>query len=346
MPIRTKEIEAARKSVASSSPAARFSLPDDLLLQLRKSGKPVAITALAKRYKVDSSAIEQVIASIASWGYHLKRTKETVQFVEAPDILSATEIGYGLKTRLIGKQVHSYRSLKSTNDLAADLAEHGAPEGTVVTSEEQTKGRGRLGRVWHSAAHNGIYVSILLRPDIRPDQAPGISIMTSLALLEAFASFTKKPLAIKWPNDLLLSGKKVAGILTELNADRGKINHVIVGVGINVNHDRDDFPETLIERATSLKLANGKPARRVELLKEFLRCFEKQYARYLRSGLKSAHASLKKHSSLLGKEVTIRSGDSSQTGRAIDITANGELVLDHDGARIVIAAGEVTVAKS
>ncbi|MFZ1684872.1 MAG: biotin--[acetyl-CoA-carboxylase] ligase [Candidatus Zixiibacteriota bacterium] len=346
MPIRTKEIEVERKAVASSSPADRFSLPDDLLLQLRKSGKPIAVAALARKYKIDSATVEQVIDSIASWGYKLKRTKENVQFVDAPDILSATEIGYGLKTKLIGMQIHSYRSLKSTNDLAADLAEHGAPEGTVVTSEEQTKGRGRLGRIWHSVAHNGIYVSIVLRPEIRPDQAPGISIMTSLALLEAFASFTKKPLAIKWPNDLLLSGKKVAGILTELNADRGKINHVIVGVGINVNHNRDDFPDTLIDTATSLRLANGEAANRVELLKEFLRRFEKQYAKYLKSGLKSVHGSLKKHSSLLGNEVTIRSGDSSQSGKAVDITANGELVLSQNGVRIVIAAGEVTVAKS
>lgn len=332
-------------SPVGSRALARFAFPDALLLYLRTSGREYPIASLARRFKVDSETVNEALDSIVSWQYKLKRHKETVQFVAAPDVLSATEIKYGLKAKLAGTQVHSYRSLKSTNDLAADLAEHGAQEGTIVTSEEQTKGRGRLGRSWHSPVGAGIYVSIILRPKFAPAQAPGLSVMTALALAELLKARSLENVRIKWPNDVLLDGGKVAGILTELNADPARINHVIVGIGINANHRREDFPKELRDTATSIRIVTKQIVNRAEFLREFLHRFEKQYLKYQKSGLKPSHAALKKYSSLLGHQVKLATGGHVVEGKAVDITETGALVLDCHGVRQIISAGEVSVVK-
>jgi BirA family transcriptional regulator, biotin operon repressor / biotin---[acetyl-CoA-carboxylase] ligase len=323
----------------------RFSLPDELLLYLRTSGRECSIASLAKRFKVSRETIDDALDSIVSWQYKLKRHKETVQFVQAPDLLSAVEIQYRLKTKLIGRQVHSYRSLKSTNDLATDLAEHGAPEGTIVTAETQTHGKGRLGRGWHSASGTGIYVSIILRPTFPPDRAPGLSIMSALALAEALKTREVGDLRIKWPNDLLIAGRKVAGILTELSAEQGRINHVIVGIGINANHKPEDFPAELRDSATSVRIAARRLVNRAELVREFLHQFERQYRKYQKAGLKPSHSTLKKYSSLLGEHVRLETGGHRVEGKAIDITETGALVLQCGEERLVVSAGEVSVLK-
>ena len=333
-------------SLPPAAPASElFSLPDALLLYVRKSKRAHSALSLAKHFQIDIATLKLAIDTIVSWGYDLKRQNDAVQFAEAPDLLSATEIQFGLKTKIMGTQVHAYRSLKSTNDLAADLAEHGAPEGTVVTSEEQTRGRGRLGRTWHSPGGTGIYISFILRPSVAPERAPGISVLTALALADTLVKRFPKGVQIKWPNDVLVSGRKVAGILTELNAERGRINYVIVGVGINANQKRDDFPEELRDRATSLRVACRHAVNRPELLREFLHQFEKEYFVYQKEGLARSHGRLKKYSSLLGQEVTLDSGGHRIHGKAVDITADGGLVLDCSGERRVVSAGEVTVVK-
>ncbi len=341
MVIRSK----SRSTDIAAAAAEQFALPDAVLGLIRKSKRASSLSALARHFHTDTAAVRLALDTIVSWGYRLEQQDENVRFIEAPDLLSGTEIQFGLKSKIFGSQIHSYRSLKSTNDLAADLAEHGAPEGTLVTSEEQTKGRGRLGRHWHSPPGTGIYVSIVLRPAIPPERAPGISVLTALALADTLAARFPKVVAIKWPNDVLISGRKVAGILTELNAERGQINYVIVGVGINANQKRDDFPEDLRDRATSLRIAGRRVVNRPELLREFLHRFEREYLGYQKDGLKRSHSRLKKYSSLLGQEVTLDSAGHRVQGIAIDITADGALVLDCEGKRRIVSAGEVTVVK-
>ena len=319
---------------------------DALLLRLRRRpGVYFKADHLAKNFITDESEFNGILALIKDWGYKIRYRADAMAFIKAPDILTPTEIVYKLKTKIIGRNITAYRSVKSTNDLAAELAESGAPEGTVVTAEEQTKGRGRLGRDWHSLAGAGIYVSVVLRPRFKPDRAPGLSIMTAVALADTVRKFCDGEVRIKWPNDILIYGRKTAGILTELSAEKDKINHVVVGAGINVNQRTKDFPEELRDSATSLRRVNRKKVSRVELLQTFLYNFEREYRDYPKHGLKKSHGKIKRYSSLIGRQIKLHGVRDFIEGTAVDIDFSGRLILEREGERIPITAGEVTVVK-
>lgn len=325
---------------------------DDTLAELllgtirRKPSTPLSFDSLANKLHSDRDAILRSAKLLASWGYRINlRASSGIIFVSAPDHLTATEIRHNLKTKQIGSTIHAFRTVKSTNDLASAQADSGALEGTIVVAEQQTKGKGRLGRVWFSPPETGIYLSIILRPGFSPDQAPGLSLMTALALADTLAERCPKAVQIKWPNDLLLGGRKVAGILTELSADKDKINYVVVGVGINVNHGIGHFPEELRVTATSIRRHLKHKVSRVELLRDFLARFEREYARYRKTRLTAGHKRLRHYSSLLGKSVTVISASNRITGLATDIDRNGRLILRVDGELVPITAGEVTIEK-
>jgi len=320
-------------------------LADDILLTIRKQrGRKVAASSLSKKFKASIKEVDESLKKIKDWGYRLKISKDHgVTFMAAPDVLSDTEISFGLKSKLFGKNILAYRKVKSTNDLADDVAEKGAVEGTIITTEQQTSGRGRLGRSWHSPPGSGIYVSFIIRPGFSPENAPGISVMTALALAETLAGFCPGKVKIKWPNDVMISDRKVAGILTELSAEKGKINHLIVGVGINVNQKKDDFPEELRKTATSLRLIMRKKVRRAALLQNFLKTFEKEYSQYKKTHLKKANRRLRRYSYLLNRTITLVLGKEKLTGKVIDIDGQGRLIIERDGKKEIITNGEVTI---
>jgi BirA family biotin operon repressor/biotin-[acetyl-CoA-carboxylase] ligase len=246
-------------------------LADDILLTIRsRPGRMRTLASLMARFQIGAEDLSLALQQITDWGYRVKRDRKGVTFLDAPDLLTDTEIGYRLKTKCIGRTIHAYNSVHSTNDIAARLASEGAPEGTIVTSEIQTKGRGRLSRSWHSPPETGIYSSIILRPKFASEQAPGLSIMTALALADTIETYCPDQTKIKWPNDVLISGRKVAGILTELSAEGRRIEHVVIGVGINVNHRAEDFPEELRSIATSVRRVTRRKQSRVELFQKFL----------------------------------------------------------------------------
>lgn len=312
----------------------------------KKPGQYFEPDRLMNRLSLDRDLLDEAVALLASWDYKLRlRQRKGVCFVSAPDSLTDIEIQHHLRTKEIGRVVHAYNSLKSTNDLAAQMAESGSPEGTLIVAETQTRGRGRLGRVWYSPPGTGIYLSIILRPTFPPESAPGLSVMTALALAETINEYCPGETYLKWPNDVLIGRRKTAGILTELSADRGKINHVIVGVGINVNQGVGHFPEEIRGQATSVRRATKRKVRRVDLLVAFLKQFEKEYSVYQIAGLKKACPRLKKFSSLLGKEVAVRSGRTRTNGLATDIDASGRLILETKAGKVTISAGEVTIVK-
>jgi BirA family transcriptional regulator, biotin operon repressor / biotin---[acetyl-CoA-carboxylase] ligase len=321
-------------------------LAEHTLLVVRVASSPVTLSSLSKMTGADEAHIRTALEILHDWGYKIKRTPHgEAAFVSAPDILSTTEISYHLKSRTIVAAIHSYRTTKSTNDIALQLADDGADEGTIVTAEEQTKGRGRLGRVWHSPAGMGIYVSIILRPTFKPEEAPGISLVTALALAGAISELGVHDVKIKWPNDILINGKKTAGILTELSAERGSINHLIVGAGINVNHKGEDFPDDIRSISTSLRRVLKHKVSRVALLVRFLALFQKEYSLYSKHRLKKSHARLVAYSSLIGQPVTVQSGRTTISGIARDIDATGALVLQTADGVVTVNAGEVTVVK-
>ncbi|MDF1544532.1 MAG: biotin--[acetyl-CoA-carboxylase] ligase [bacterium] len=321
------------------------SLADRLLEIIRTRSKGLTLTYLSRKLKRNPEELVSCIKQLKEWGYRTDydRSSGKVILVSAPDILSSTEIMNGLKTRIIGRQVHGYRKVKSTNDLASRLATDGIGEGCVVAAEEQTAGRGRLGRNWHSPVGVGIYTSIILRPKLRPEQAPGLSLMTALALAITVDKLLPGKVQIKWPNDLLICGKKAAGILTELSVDRGRIDYLVVGVGINVNQTGGMFPEEIKKTATSLRRTLRKKVNRVLLLQEFLQNFEREYLQYQKYQLKKSLKKLRQYSSLLGQEVAVTSGREQIRGRAVDIDSSGALVVDTGSEILIISAGEVTL---
>lgn len=331
-------------------------LADEILLLIRSNEtQSFSQESLTEEFSAKPSEIASAVDQIEEWKYRIKKddASQSIRFLSAPDSLTATEISYELKTETIGRQIFSYQSVKSTNDIAMRMAENGAVEGTIVTAEEQTSGRGRLGREWHSPKGSGIYLSIILRPDFRPEQAPGISLVAALALADVISVYLPNMVKIKWPNDVLINGRKTAGILTELSADKDRIEHLIVGVGINVNQEMSDFPSELRPKATSIRdvLRNNNligdqsdsTGDRVRLLRQFLAGFENEYRQYQKTFLQYSLAHIRNYSSLIGRQVKLMSGNVEVRGKAVDINLSGALEVEIDGRLSSFSSGEVTV---
>jgi len=223
------------------------------------------------------------------------------------------------------------------------LAALGAPEGTLIVAEKQTRGRGRFGRSWHSPAGLGVYCSIILRPKISPAQAPGISLITAIAVAETITAYGNIDVKIKWPNDILIAGKKAAGILTELSAEIGRTNYVIVGLGININHRQFHFPESLKKSSTSIRTGLKKEINRVEFFKKFLVNMEKEYLHFRKYGLAKSRTKILKFSSLINSPIILKIGRKTVSGNVLDIDDIGRLVVETADGIKNFSAGEVTM---
>ncbi len=324
-------------------------LSDRLLEIIRKRKNHFhTLKYLSKKLNQNEKEILEAVSLLKENGY-IFRDNDNKEFSlsQIPDRLIKAEILNHLKTNRIGKNIHAYRTIQSTNIIAAQLAQSNVPEGTIVVAEEQTRGRGRFGRNWFSAMGRGIYCSIILYPKISPAQAPGISLMTAVSLADTMASFKSLNVKIKWPNDCLLNGRKTAGILTELSAEIGHIHYVVVGIGINVNYAREDFPEDIAKRATSIKAETGIEISRVKLLADFLKNFEKDYGNFNKTGLTKIRNRIIKYSSIIGNIISLKQKDNYITGKAIDIDDDGHLVMElAGGIQKVFNAGEVTIIKT
>ncbi|MCH7947870.1 MAG: biotin--[acetyl-CoA-carboxylase] ligase [candidate division Zixibacteria bacterium] len=321
-------------------------LADNILVLIRKKPKQVfEISTVARKLKSEIFDIHKAAKVLKTWGYGIKLSKSEITFNHTADTLSATEINFYLKTKIIGQNLVSFHSVKSTNDIASQVAGDYPDESVVITSEKQTLGRGRLGRSWHSPEKVGAYISIIITPKISLEKAPGLSVMTALAAAKTFESYCPGKVQIKWPNDILIGNRKVAGVLTELYTKNNKINYVVVGIGINVNQKPRDFPQNLRKFATSLRQVVGKKINRAELTAEFLNNFEKEYKKYQKNQLAGSLKRLRAYSSLLGQTITLKAGDKLLTGEAIDIDKTGALIVKVDGKKVTVSGGEVTVLK-
>jgi len=241
------------------------------------------------------------------------------------------------------KQMIYYDEIDSTNLEAHRLAKKGGEHGIVVAAGSQSAGRGRLGRSWNSPAESNIYMSLLLRPDLEPDQAPMLTLVMACSVAETIRETTGLDAQIKWPNDIVVNGKKVCGILTEMNAEVGRINYVVIGVGINVN--TEGFPEELQEMATSLSMEAARTFFKEDILSEVLTHFEKDYAIFIKTGsfrkLKSRYENLLVNR---GKMVKILGETEPYQALALGINEKGELLVRReDGSETTVYAGEVSV---
>lgn len=299
---------------------------------------------LSTYYDISPYAVRRAMEELKNWGYDIQEKKSKgYRLKNIPDLLLPHEIKENLNTKILGKEIHSYQALKSTNELGYRLAQNQASEGTLVISEHQTKGKGRMGRGWFSPPGVGLWMSLILRPQIPPSKAPGISICAGLALAQAVKELTNLDARIKWPNDCVVNGKKIAGILLELSAELDKIDFVILGVGVNVKQYKKDFPRSLIRKATSLKMELGEEVPRLKLLKLFLQRFEKVYLQFKKNGLKNLRPEIKMVSSLLGKKIKVKWGKKILKGEAKDVNEDGSLIIRTDEGEKVISAGEVTL---
>ena len=317
----------------------------ELLKVLKKDRRRFYSTReLSTYFEISPYVVHQAVDELKDWGYDIEdKKKKSYRLKNLPDLLLPHEIKENLGTSILGKEIHSFKVLRSTNELGFMLAQSQSPEGTLIVSEHQTKGKGRLGRNWFSPPEVGLWMSLILRPEIPPSRAPGISICAGLALVLAINQMTDLKAKIKWPNDCVIKRKKIAGILLELSAELDKIDFVILGVGVNINQNKEDFPKNLIKYATSLKMEYGEEISRLKLLKLFLREFEKVYLEFKKNGLTRLMPEIRNLSSLMGKRVKARMGKKILKGKVKDIDQNGSLIITTRSKEIAISAGEVTL---
>jgi BirA family biotin operon repressor/biotin-[acetyl-CoA-carboxylase] ligase len=266
--------------------------------------------------------------------------------LEAPQRLLPAAIAAQLRTRRIGRVVHHFDSIDSTNRHAMELARGGADEGEVVVAEAQTAGRGRLGRSFFSPAGLSFYGSIILRPAVAPARAPQITLVAGLAVAEAVEKHGGMRPGLKWPNDVRLGALKVAGILTEMESEGDRLLQVVCGPGVNLNVPAEAFPPDLRAIATSILTATGRSVDRAAFAADLFGCFERAYDEFLARGLSRLHARWDEYSILTGKWVTVEGAKDSVEGEVLGIDEEGALRLQTHGRReLRVIAGDVTLKK-
>ncbi len=297
---------------------------------------------LAGSLDISPTELSTLLARLQAEGLPLEvLSGQWVRLKEAPDLLLASLVRPHLSATRLDWQFHHFFSVGSTNDTARGLAVAGAPEGTVVVAEEQTRGRGRLGRSWVSQKGKDITLSLVLRPVIDPSQAPGLNLMVGLAASESIREVACIPTDLKWPNDVLTRGKKCCGVLTEMSADPGKVHFIVVGVGINVNGGA--LPEAIADRASTLVRETGCPLPRARLVGAFLNHLEDGYLSFLKNGLQPLiERWTENSSSVRGRKVVVAQPSRSFSGTTTGLGKQGDLlVMQENGTLEEVLAGDV-----
>jgi BirA family biotin operon repressor/biotin-[acetyl-CoA-carboxylase] ligase len=326
-----------------------MSVDAQILHALRTAGSgSISGAELSQELGISRAAVWARIEALRALGYDIEASPhQGYRLLSAPDVLHADDLGSRLaRDRIVGRDIRVFEQTTSTNDVIEKLARDGAKEGAVVFAESQTNGRGRLGRAWISPARMGLWFSVLLRPAISPQAATQLTVACGAALRNAIESHTGLKTEIKWPNDILISGKKVAGILTELSAELDRIKYVVVGIGVDVNLNAADFSPELRSQATSLKIELGKPVVRVELAAEILRELDREYARILAGEFSAVADDWEKHCTTLGRRLVIHVGERRVCGRAESLGEDGALLLRTEHGHLErIVGGDVRLEK-
>jgi BirA family biotin operon repressor/biotin-[acetyl-CoA-carboxylase] ligase len=302
---------------------------------------------ISKQLNCSRTAVWKHIKELKKNGYQIESVpKKGYRVISRPDRISEDEVKHQLHTKRFGQVVHYHESVTSTQEIAHRFALDGALEGTLIIADEQVKGRGRLGRAWHSPKGTGIWMSIILRPAIPPQQAPQLTLLAAVSMVKAIIRVTNIQPEIKWPNDILINGKKIVGILTELQAEADRVNSVIIGMGINVNTAEVNFPADILDRATSLRVVHGEALSRSALVKALLEEMEKLYDTYLDEGFPFIKVMWESYAASLGKMITARTLKGELYGLAKGITAEGSLILeDEDGQIHNIYSADIDIPK-
>lgn len=318
---------------------------DRTILKFLKAHKNTYVSGetISNALGVSRTAVWKHVKALKEAGYEIESSsRKGYRLLNEPDVLTEDELVLGMKTKWLGKTVRCFETIDSTNRYAKDHASE-LPHGALIVSEEQQSGRGRLGRDWTSTSGEGIWMSILLKPDIEPKDAPQITQVAAAALASTLRRICGLEALIKWPNDIVVGGKKLCGILTEMGAELGRVNHIVLGIGLNVN--QSFFEPELSERATSIRLELGEAAARKPLLFALLQELEALLEPYLeRKDFRPALDLCRRHSAVLGKRVKVIGRKGSKEVLAIRLNDEGALVVrDEQGDETALVSGEISI---
>ncbi len=317
-----------------------------ILRLLRETGEYLSGGRLSRELGVTRSAIWKKIATLRQHGYRIDATpSKGYRLLSSPDLLDETALRAQLPgSCLIGQRLVCSATTVSTNSDAFRLAENGAEEGTVVLSDCQSGGKGRLGRRWESPAGVNLYCSIILRPDLLPYEASQLTFLSAVAVADAIEGITGLAPTIKWPNDLLLEGRKVAGLLNEMSAETDRVGFVILGIGVNVNMTEDRFPSDLRSPATSLRIASGAPVDRTAFAVRLFTELAAAYERFQLEGFDPVREAWSRRCNAFGRNVSVDLGNNTLHGPFAGIDRDGALLLQRpDGSTERIVSGDVTI---
>lgn len=315
---------------------------EKILQLLKRSSGYLSGEAISRQLSISRSGIWKNIQELRKDGYGITAVPhQGYRLEKIPDKLFVHEIQHGLGTRRFGQRAESFDEVASTMDLAFQAGINGAPEGTLVCAEGQTKGKGRMGRSWVSPPGQGLYFSLILRPPLAPDQAAKLTLLSAVAVGEALREGCGYDVRIKWPNDLLIQGRKLCGILTEMRAEMDQVRFVVVGVGVNVHGLEKDLPPgaTSLAREALLQFPRGKVFSRVAVLQDILRAFEKRVDELYQNGFGPVLEQWRRLSDTLGSRVRVGEVE----GTALDIDEYGGLMIRNDNGTVVKRmSGDVT----
>ena len=319
-------------------------MKEEILEVLQSSKDFVSGQELCQRFQVSRTAVWKAIGQLKEEGYEIEAiSRRGYRLVQEQDLLNQRELEAAFKDLLPKEKLLYYETIDSTNALIKRLAEKGGQHGTLAVAEEQSAGRGRRGREWYSPKAGNLYFSILLRPDFPPDKASVLTLIMALSVTQALAKNGYDNAFIKWPNDIVMNGKKICGILTEMSAEIDFIHYVVIGVGINVGDEQ--FSEEIQNTATTLSKETGKKIKRLDLLADVIRYFQQNYHRYEEN--KSFECLKEQYETyLLNRDASVKvlEPKGEFTGIARGINAEGELLVEkEDGTVVTVYAGEVSV---
>lgn len=314
-----------------------------ILRVLEERGGYVSGGDLGRHLGLSRAAIWKRIQGLRGKGYRIDAgPRQGYRLAQKPDLLSSAEILRHLRTSSVGREVHAFQQVNSTNDVAYEMALHGAPEGTVVVAESQTRGRGRLSRSWVSPFGKNLYLSLILRPSMPAAVAPVMTYAGALATAEAIEKTYSLHVELKWPNDVLVGGKKLAGLLNEVKAETDRLDFIVLGFGVNLNMDPETLPPDLWGKATSVMREVGHRVSRIEFARSLLETIEGWYETFLVHGPARIIEKWESMASLRGRFLEVRSFGRVWRGVAEGLDQDGALVLrSREGEAMRIVAGDL-----
>ncbi|GAA0599974.1 bifunctional biotin--[acetyl-CoA-carboxylase] synthetase/biotin operon repressor [Virgibacillus siamensis] len=286
---------------------------------------------LSEKLDISRSAIWKHMRELEKDGYKIEGvSRKGYRIIKFPDKVSENTLQWGLQTQWLGKKIIHREAISTTQQLAHKTAQEGTNNGTVIIADEQTEGKGRMNRHWHSSKGKGVWMSLILKPDIPPNLAPQLTLLTATVLAEVFSSYTNTNPKIKWPNDILIEDRKTAGILTEMQAEQDQIQYVVIGMGINVNTAAEEIPDDIRNKATSLRMETGENWNLKDLIQRILAAFETGYETYMTDGFPPVKQKWEHYGYKIGERLFIKTLRKEWYATFIGIGEDGALLIQND----------------